>query len=68
MECDNKPKNLEGCNCTYPGCARKGVCCECLRYHLAMRDLPGCCFPADAEASYDRSFEHFARLVTSGGV
>jgi hypothetical protein len=25
--------------------------------------LPACCFPRDAEATYDRSFEHFARLV-----
>jgi hypothetical protein len=28
-----------------------------------MRDLPACCFPDDAEKTYDRSFEHFARLV-----
>jgi hypothetical protein len=28
-----------------------------------MRELPGCCFPDDAESTYDRSFEHFARLV-----
>jgi hypothetical protein len=26
--------------------------------------LPACCFPADAEKTYDRSFEHFARLVS----
>jgi hypothetical protein len=25
--------------------------------------LPACCFPSDAERTYDRSFEHFARLV-----
>jgi hypothetical protein len=25
--------------------------------------LPACAFPADAEKTYDRSFEHFARLV-----
>jgi hypothetical protein len=25
--------------------------------------LPACCFPNDAEKTYDRSFEHFARLV-----
>jgi hypothetical protein len=28
--------------------------------------LPGCFFPPEAEKTYDRSFEHFARLVTSG--
>ena len=62
MEC-NKEKNLEKCNCTYEPCPRKGVCCECITYHLKMRQLPGCCFPANAEATYDRSYEHFARLV-----
>jgi hypothetical protein len=29
-----------------------------------MRELPACCFTAEAERTYDRSFEHFARLVT----
>jgi hypothetical protein len=36
------------------------MCCECLHYHLEMRQLPACCFPKDAEATYDRSFEKFA--------
>ena len=65
MEC-KKPTNLEQCNCSYPGCSRQGVCCECLHYHLAMRQLPGCCFPDDVERTYDRSFERFAKLVQSG--
>ncbi len=65
MEC-KKDQNRSHCNCTYDPCPRKGICCECLRYHLKMRQLPGCCFPDDAERTYDRSFEHFARLVTSG--
>jgi hypothetical protein len=30
-----------------------------------MRELPGCCFDNKAEATYDRSFDHFARLVQS---
>ena len=59
---------MKNCNCSYPGCSRHGVCCECLRYHLAMRELPACCFPQSAEASFDRSFEHFARLVDQGKV
>ncbi len=63
MECTNE-KNLAKCNCSYEGCARKGNCCECLRYHLKSRQLPACCFPDDAERTYDRSFEHFARLVS----
>jgi len=60
MECQ-KSKNLEICNCTYPGCSKKGVCCECLSYHLKMRQLPGCCFPSSVEKTFDRSFEAFAR-------
>jgi hypothetical protein len=67
MEC-KKEANLNRCNCSYPGCARKGICCECLRYHLAMRELPGCCFPDSVEKTYDRSFGKFAELVQSGQV
>jgi hypothetical protein len=33
-----------------------------------MRQLPACAFPDDAEATYDRSFEHFAKLVNAGQV
>ncbi len=65
MEC-KKTQNLKNCNCTYEPCSRKGMCCECLAYHLRSRQLPACCFPAHAEATYDRSFEHFVRLVNSG--
>jgi len=39
------------------------MCCECLKYHLARRELPACCFPEDVEKTYDRSFEKFAELV-----
>ncbi len=67
MEC-KKQKNARNCTCSYDGCPRQGACCECLSYHLGMRQLPGCCFPAAAERTYDRSFEHFARLVQAGGV
>ncbi len=62
MEC-KKERNLSFCACTYDSCSRKGLCCDCLRYHLKSRQLPGCCFSADAERTYDRSFEHFALLV-----
>ncbi len=58
MNC-KKDHNLANCNCTYP-CSKKGMCCECLRYHLEMRQLPACCFPKDDEKTYDRSFEKFA--------
>ena len=67
VEC-NKEKNLTRCNCTYDPCSRKGICCECISYHLKMRELPGCVFSEKAEATYDRSFEHFARLVQSGKI
>jgi hypothetical protein len=60
MEC-KKERNLDRCNCTYDGCSRKGVCCDCLAYHLASRQLPGCCFPDDVEKTYDRSFKAFAK-------
>jgi hypothetical protein len=67
MQC-KKEENEKRCNCTYEPCPRKGICCKCLSYHLRMRELPGCCFPDDAERSYDRSFEHFARLVQNHQV
>ena len=67
MEC-KKADNLAGCACTYEPCSRKGVCCECLRYHLKSGELPGCCFPPGAERKYDRSFAHFARLVAAGAI
>jgi hypothetical protein len=56
--CSNSSK----CACTYAGCARHGKCCECLSYHLAHRQLPGCCFPPEAEKTYDRSFEKFIEV------
>ncbi len=37
------------------------------RYHLRNQELPGCCFPAAAERTYDRSFAHFAEVVGRGG-
>jgi hypothetical protein len=67
MECKQK-QNSQECNCSYEPCSKKGICCECLQYHLGSRELPACFFPADAERTYDRSFEHFARLVTQRRV
>ncbi|MBD3164169.1 cytosolic protein [Candidatus Woesearchaeota archaeon] len=62
MECKQE-QNKEDCSCSYEPCSRKGVCCECISYHLGSRELPACCFPNDTEKSYDRSFEKFAELV-----
>ena len=67
MEC-KKETNLEKCNCSYGSCPRTGICCDCISYHLKMRQLPACCFPDDVEKTYDRSFEKFAQLVSNGKV
>ncbi|HEY60809.1 MAG TPA: cytosolic protein [Anaerolineae bacterium] len=67
MEC-NQDRNMQWCNCSYEPCSRKGICCECIHYHMKMRELPACCFPDDAERTFDRSFEYFARLVQEGAV
>jgi hypothetical protein len=67
MEC-KKDENLKSCNCSYGGCSKKGICCDCLSYHLRSRQLPACCFPKDVEGTYDRSFERFADLVQTGRV
>jgi len=61
-ECE-KEKNLKSCPCSYPDCSRKGLCCECIRYHIGNRELPACCFPPAVEKTYDRSFERFAQIV-----
>ncbi len=59
--CPNRNINTSRCTCTYPGCSNHAVCCDCLHMHLANKELPGCCFPAEAEKSYDRSFRAFAK-------
>lgn len=67
MDC-KKEMNLTACTCTYEPCSRKGTCCDCVAYHLRARELPGCVFDARGERTYDRSFEHFARLVSEGRI
>lgn len=59
--CPNKNLNQSRCTCSYPGCANHAVCCECLHMHLAKKQLPGCCFPTEAEKRWDRSFSAFAK-------
>jgi hypothetical protein len=60
MEC-KKPENLKHCGCTYMSCGKRGLCCDCLAGHLSRQELPGCCFPPEAEKTYDRGFKAFAR-------
>lgn len=61
MEC-KKNLNMGKCNCSYDPCSRKGICCECLHYHLSQKQLPACCFPDSAETTYDRSFKKFVEI------
>ncbi|MFH0918305.1 MAG: DUF6485 family protein [Candidatus Omnitrophota bacterium] len=67
MECLNKKKNDLTCNCSYPGCPRHGVCCECLVYHRSNNELPACYFDKKAERTYDRSMENFIRVKSAEG-
>ena len=67
-KCENYEKNISSCNCTYEQCSKKGLCCECLRYHLSLNELPACCFPKEAEKTYDRSIANFVRIHQSKGI
>lgn len=58
-------ENLQKCNCTWEPCVRKGNCCECLRYHWQMKELPACLFPEDVERTYDRSIQRFIDIHKS---
>lgn len=60
MECKQE-KNRKRCNCSYEPCSRKGICCDCLAYHLANDELPACAFPDEVERTYDRSFARFIK-------
>jgi len=57
----NVDANTMTCTCTYEPCHRKGLCCECVKYHRDAGELPGCLFPPDAERTYDRSEESFVQ-------
>ncbi|NLU49971.1 MAG: hypothetical protein GXX09_06120 [Syntrophomonadaceae bacterium] len=65
MEC-NQEKLLKKCTCTYPGCIRKGKCCECVAYHRRKNQLPGCFFPPEIERTYDRSYRRFVACQKGG--
>lgn len=55
-------QNLKPCNCSYEPCSRKGRCCECLKYHRDMQEMPACFFPDAVERTYDRSLRRFLGL------
>ncbi len=58
MKC-KKQENLKNCSCSYPGCPRKGICCECIKHHRQKGELPACYFSEETEATYDRSIRGF---------
>ncbi len=60
-DCSNKKDNIANCNCTYLGCPRCGICCECIAYHGSSGELPACYFDKAAEKTYDRSIENYIR-------
>lgn len=57
MKCQSQ-QNLEICNCTY-SCEKKGICCDCLAYHRAKKELPACYFNPEQEKTYDRSITYY---------
>jgi hypothetical protein len=65
MACDKLKNNLAVCTCTYPGCSRKGHCCECLHYHRKSGELPACYFSKEDERTYDRSISFFTKKSRS---
>ncbi|MBB5022611.1 hypothetical protein HNR37_001949 [Desulfurispira natronophila] len=58
MPCENIKVQ---CSCTFPGCPRKGNCCECVAYHRKKKQVTACFFSPEAESSYDRSVTNLAR-------
>ncbi|MFH1918016.1 MAG: hypothetical protein ABIJ14_02870 [Nanoarchaeota archaeon] len=40
--CPNRDENLKECPCDWPGCERKGACCECVAHHREAGNLPAC--------------------------
>ena len=67
MTCENLKRNLATCTCSYPDCSRKGKCCECVEYHRSHGELPGCFFPQEAEATYNRSVAYFVWIKGGRG-
>jgi len=65
MECKIEA-NKANCGCTYEPCERKGKCCDCISYHKAHGELPGCLFPPEVERTYDRSIAKFVQTCGGG--
>ena len=65
-ECKVK-KNKAACNCAEESCGRKGICCECMRYHRGLSQFPACFFPDDVAAAGERSVEAFIGIYNKKG-
>lgn len=63
MDCPNRETNLKNCNCTYPGCEKKGMCCECIKFHREIGEIPACLFPNEIEKTFDRSVKKFVQTM-----
>jgi len=61
MEC-KVLSNKENCPCLHTSCSRHGICCDCLRYHLSLKELPACCFPKNVSDTDERSFSKFIEV------
>lgn len=59
----NREKNARVCSCTYNACLRRGMCCQCVAYHRKSGEIPGCFFPPEIEATFDRSLKAFAEYL-----
>ncbi|MFO7717619.1 MAG: DUF6485 family protein [Thermodesulfobacteriota bacterium] len=58
-QCPRMHINTSYCNCTYSGCPRHGLCCECLHYHRQRGELPACYFTTEEEKTYNRSLAFY---------
>ena len=64
MDCKNAQGNPH-CTCTYTGCARHGICCDCIEYHKSKGQMVGCYFTPAGEATYNRSMSNFIKDMQS---
>ena len=60
-------ENKRDCPCTFAGCGKHGLCCDCLSSHLGRRQLPACAFPSDIAGTDERSIDEFISLYQERG-
>lgn len=65
-QCPRAAINTKHCTCTYSGCPRHAICCECLHYHRERGELPGCYFTEEEEKIYNRTIEFFIQRRSGG--